>query len=140
MGEIGFCTTGDILKEVATLIISDITTDVDIPFFLIRALHNKPLYFFLTSLRCYFQYLDTTQLAIFVSPFLYPFIVFALLNKKWRRLILISFIFFPLIFIFNPFSWSLGTKIYIYQGYFMILAVVGFVKAFLSLIANTLRK
>ena len=135
MGELGLCTIGDIAKTVATQLIVDITTDVNVPFWLIRLLHNKITYWEFFGSRCYLLYFDASQWAQFLSPFLLPFVFAAFLAKK-RRIIMGICVLMPLFFIFNPLHLSLYQRILAYQVFYMLLAIVGCI----TIIRGILRK
>ena len=128
MGELGFCHYSDIFAAIKLQLISDITTDGGWPFFLIRALHNKFISGIIFSLQCYLGYFDTQQVFAFISPFLLPFIVYALWGKMWRKGIIILTLIFPVIFIFILKPLNLGIKIYIFQGFWILIAVLGWMK------------
>ena|SRR3989338_10744101 len=128
MGELGFCHSGDVLAHIATAIASDIPADSGMPFVLIRTLHNKLYYGLFFSLKCYLRYFDAQQIFTFISPFLVPFIVFAYWAKFWRKGILFITFLFPLIMIFPLKSLEIGTKIYIFQGFWIFLAITGLIK------------
>lgn len=128
MGELGFCHLSDLIKEINLRLLSDITTDGGVPIWLVRMLHNKIAVGAFLSSRCYLQYLDPAQIVTFVSPFLLPFIVYAFIAKKGRKILLTFILIMPLIFIFTLKSLSLGTKIYLYKGIFLLMAFWGFMK------------
>lgn len=128
MGELNFCHLKDILAVVHNQLISDITTDTGLPLILIRILHNKLVGGLLNSFRCYVLYLDLGQVTRFVSPFLLPFMVFALLGKWKRKLIWTIVLIYPLVFILRGNFLNLGDKIMAFKIFFMTLSLVGFVK------------
>lgn len=128
MGEIDFCTINDLKNTIFSQLISDITTDVNIPIILVRLMHNKLFFAFYYSIRCYLLYIDTIQIARFVSPILFPFIIYGLFSKLWIKTIVGSFFLFPLFFIFNPLDLGLGEKILLFKGIYMFFSLVGFIK------------
>jgi hypothetical protein len=127
MGELGFCTIGDILKSISIALATDLTSDGGLLVFFSRILHNKLYYGVFYSLRCYFLYLDSFQLSLFVSPYLYPFILFALFGKMWRKRVWGMTLLMPLFFIFVP-HMQLGEKIWWFKVFYVALAFVGGVK------------
>jgi len=129
MGELGFCHYSDILTALTAQLSGDIAADSGWPLFLIRLLHNKLFSGVLLSLQCYFQYLDTAQVFFFVSPFLLPFLIYAFWGKLWRKRIIFMTFLFPVVFIVFLRSLQIGTKIYVFQGFYILLAVIGWVKA-----------
>lgn len=151
MGELGFCHYSDIAAAVANQLGVDISVDTGWPFFLIRLLHNKAFDWTFFSLKCYFQYLDTEQIFSFLSPFLLPFIIYAFWParhalpeataplqagsqgnaggpKLWRNRIICLILLMPIIFMLLLKSLNIGIKIYAFQGFWILLAIVGCVK------------
>lgn len=128
MGELGFCNYHDILKAMSTQLLTDITTDGGWPIFLVRLLHNKIYYGAFYSLRCYLLYVDTMQLSLFISPVLYPFMLYALIGKKWRMRIWTAVLLMPILFI--VFSWKigLGEKIMVFKIVYSFVAFIGWIK------------
>lgn len=139
MGELGFCTVSDILKSVSVQILSDITTDVGIPIWLVRLLHNKVVSTVFYSLRCYLLYTDVNQLTFFLPVVLFPFIIYAFWEKRWRKIIISGHIIFPLFFILNYLNLNLQIKIMIFRYYYIILGLTGIVKCLLHLKSNRFR-
>lgn len=125
MGELGFCNARDILDSIHTLFIRDATTDTGIPLFLVRFLHNKIFYGLFSSLRCYFLYLDTVKITEYTSILLLPYIMFAFIDRQWRKIILLTVFLMPIIFIINPFEFDIGAKMLAYQSYFITIAIIG---------------
>lgn len=132
MGELGFCTTNDIIQAVFRQLIADISADGNVPIMLVRLVHNKLFFSLFFSLRCYLFYFDASLFARYLSPILWPYIIYALVSKRWRRLFLISLFIFPIFMMFNPFKFSLGTKYYVYLCYYMVLAILGGLKIILD--------
>lgn len=128
MGELGFCNINDILKSISTQLLTDITTDVGWPLFLIRMLHNKLYYGVFYSLRCYLLYLDTYQLSLFISPVLYPFIVYALYGKKWRKIIWFAVLLMPILYIYFSSRIGLGEKIVVFKIFYIFISILGLLK------------
>lgn len=128
MGELGFCHLNDVFGAAATQLAGDIPADTGWPIILIRILHNKLIAGFILSLRCYFGYFDTQQVFGFISPFLLPFIVYSFWGVLWRKRIIILTLIFPVVFIFLLKPLEIGTKIYVFQGFYIFIAILGFVK------------
>lgn len=128
MGELNFCNFNDIFQAMNTQILSDITTDGGLPLLLVRLLHNKLISIIFNSSRCYLLYFDASQLIVFISPILYPFILYALFGKKWRRKVWFIFLLFPIIFMYFSPPWQIGSKIIIFKLFYMYFAVIGFIK------------
>ncbi|OGG00045.1 hypothetical protein A3D78_06555 [Candidatus Gottesmanbacteria bacterium RIFCSPHIGHO2_02_FULL_39_14] len=128
MGELGFCHYSDVFQAVTGGLISDITADSGVPIFLVRSLHNKLLYMVIYSLKCYLIYFDFSQVLKFISPFLLPFIIYALLGEKGRKRVILLFLVFPIIFIFLLKNLQIGTKIYVFQGFYITIGIIGCLK------------
>ena len=128
MGELGLCVISDIVNAVKSQLLSDITTDVGVPLFFIRFLHNKVTYMIFFSSRCFFKYIDFNQFVFFASPFLLPFIFASFMLKPFKKFFLLSLFLFILFMIINFFNLNLGERIWFFQLFYMSLAVIGFVK------------
>ena len=133
MGELGFCHYNDVIAGVVNQLAADLAADSGIPLFLVRALHNKIIVGIIYSLRCYLGYLDTAQIFSFVSPFLLPFLIYAFSGLRWRKRIVAAILLFPLIFIFLLKPLEIGTKIYIFRGFYILLAIIGCLKLILKI-------
>lgn len=134
MGELGFCNLNDIFKAISTQLLIDTTTDGGWPLFLVRMLHNKLYYGVFYSLRCYFLYIDTAQFSLFISPVLYPFMVYALFGKKWRKRIWMSVLLMPIFFIIFSSRIGLGEKILVFKLFYILISCLGIIKLVLLLI------
>lgn len=132
MGELGLCTATDVFAAMMRQLASDIPADYGLPLLLIRLLHNKLFSFPFFFLRCYLLYFDALQVNRFLSPLLLPFIIYATVQRRGRKFIVLSLILFPLFLIFNPLKFNLGTRYYIYVGYFASLSFFGWLKFFLE--------
>lgn len=128
MGELSFCNYSDIRPFVLAILETDISGDRGVPFLLIRMLHNKILYTVLFSIKCYLNYFDFAQILSFVSAFLVPFILFAIIERRWRKQIIIFTLIIPVIFIFLFKNLEIGWKIYIFQEVYILLAFTGAIK------------
>jgi len=128
MGELGFCSIHDIQVYLTEQLRSDIFVDQNVPLLLVRMLHNKWLYTFGASLRCYLSFWDTITYSQVVSVFLLPLILYGLFARRWRRFLWLMQLVMPLFFLFNPLNLSLGEKIFWFRVYYVFLALVGFIK------------
>ena len=138
MGELGFCTIPDILKQIQTQFIIDITTDSNMPISFMRILHNKLFYGLFFTLRCYFGYLDPFQVLRFTSPIILALVIYAIIEKRYRKIILITIFIMPVFFILNPLRINLEAKIMYYKYYFWIIAMIGLVKIIVRLFKSNL--
>lgn len=80
------CTHLAIVTDVPHQLWEAITTDGPggTPLWLTRAVHNKPLFFFLNYARCYFHYLSPKFLSESINPYL-TLIAFFLVYLLWKR-------------------------------------------------------
>lgn len=140
MGDLGFCQSGDIVTAVFRQLLADFSSDGGVPLFVVRALHNKIIAYFILTLRCYIGYFDTEMLFGFVSSFLLPFLFSAALLPKFRRVLLSLLLLIPLFFIFNPLRLDLGARISSYTWFFMLMAIIGCLKLILVFRAWLTRK
>lgn len=131
MGELGFCTIHDWFTNLSIQLIVDITTDTGLPYLLTRFLHNKFAEGIYLGARCYILYLDSGKLSLFISPFLYPLILVALIESRWRKFLWLIFLTMPIFFIMDPLKLDLSGRILIYRIFMMTFAVAGFIKAVL---------
>lgn len=125
MGELNFCLLKDILKEVVTQISTNIPMDKGLPFWLIRLLHNKINTFIFNFSRCYFLYFDLTQITNYVPFILLPFVFLSFIAKRYRKIKLMVLFLFPLIHILDPLKLNLGTRILMFQIFYMLAAFYG---------------
>jgi hypothetical protein len=128
MGELNFCTIGDIFKLIQIQLLSDVTSDAGIPLVVTRILHNKLYYTLFFGARCYSLYFDLTQIASYIAPILLPFIFYAIFSKTWRTYILTFFFCTPIFMILFFGKISLQNKILIFQIFYLIIAVIGCLK------------
>lgn len=115
MGDLGFCTLTDIINVTHTNLLTDIPADFGMPFLLIRFLHNKPFIYTVTSLKCFFQYIDIEQITQFLPAFLLFYIGYFFIRTPKKKAVFSLLVFLILLFIFDPFKWSLGTKILLFR-------------------------
>lgn len=132
MGELNFCTIGDIIKSAHDQLISDLSLDLGLPYLVSRILHNKILSGFFHTLRCYLLYFDAIQLGQFIPLIALPLIIYAFVSGKRKKTLILIQLLIPVFFIINPFNLSLGQKINLFQFYYLYLAIIGFGKLVLS--------
>ncbi len=132
MGELGFCRLQDITSYLTQQLIADIHVDSGISLLLVRLLHNKILYAVLASLRCYLSFLDIVTFTAVVPFFLLPLILYALLAKRWRKVIWFAQLLLPIFFIVASTYLTLPQKILIYRIYYGSMTAVGLCKLILN--------
>lgn len=119
-----FCSSTGIINSIYGSLLADVTMDSSLPIVLVRFLHNKPLYFFLLSFRCYFQFFDPYILASITTPFILPLIYFGIISLSKKKIFLIIILLFPFLIIL--FLRNLITDIYlILKIYYYFVAVYG---------------
>lgn len=125
MGDLGFCTTVDIINVTRNGLLSDIPADIGMPYGLIRFLHNKPFIFSSASLQCFFQYIDIGRITDFVPAFLIFYTLYFFLYTPKKKLVYSVFLGLCVLFILDPFKWDLGLKINLYKRLYYLLAIFG---------------
>lgn len=128
MGELNFCTIGDILKTTYESLIGDLSLDLKLPYLASRYFHNKVSAGIFHSLHCYFLYFDTRQLGRWVPLIFLPFILYAFLQPRWRKALIIIQLLMPVFFIFNPLRLDLTQRKDLFSLYYMVIGAVGIVK------------
>lgn len=130
MGELNFCTLADIFKTAYEQLINDLSLDLHLPYFISRLFHNRLFFLIVPSLRCYILYFDMSQLVRYVPRILIPFILYAFWEKRFRKVLFSMQLLLPFFFIVNPFNITLGSRIYIFGGYYSLIGLLGAIKLF----------
>lgn len=119
-----FCSTNGIFQHVYESLIADITSDSGVSFFIVRMLHNKPVYTLILSLRCYLHFFDPYVFATITSPFIVPLIYLGLLKLLKNKLALFSILLFPVFTIFIL-RYILPDFYIILKIYYLLIAIYG---------------
>lgn len=120
-----FCSSSGIFQHVYESLIADITSDSGVSFFIVRALHNKPIYAFILTLRCYLHFFDPYVFATITSPFIVPLIYIGLFKLAKNKLILSTILLFPL-FVILILRNILPDFYIILKIYYSLIAIYGF--------------
>lgn len=125
MGDLGFCTLSDIYKYTWDSLLSDIPADYGMPYLLIRFLHNKPLVYLFTGIKCLFQYFDTAQFTEFLPAILIIPVVYFFIKTPKKKLVYAVFLALCIFFVVDPVKWNLGVKIMLYRGLYSFISILG---------------
>lgn len=119
-----FCSTSNIAQQVSGSLLADITSDSGVSYFIIRILHNKPIYTLILMLRCYLQFFDPYVFATITSPFIIPLIYIGLIKLVKNKISLLTILLFPL-FVILILREVLPDFYIILKIYYFLIAVYG---------------